>query len=408
MSFRTVFLLGALVGPLSLLAADPDAPRKITVSAGDVDRVESPVRFEVPGLSAGIYGLKSEGVQTVLQVDASGWGVMVEPKLAKGESKVYEIAPASMEEATEQVIAKVEGDVLAFVGAGGPLLSYQMGASKVPEGTSEIFSHGAYLHPVFSPGGKVVTADYPADHQHHRGIWMAWTKTSFEGRSPDFWNMGKDKSGKLTGEVRFDALHESWGGPVYGGFGSSHRHLDHTSGTEKEVLGELWNVRVYRPIMKPVALTLFDFNSVQTTAGAEPLKLPKYHYGGLGVRGNRAWDAEDAVVMLTSNGDDRKKGDATNAKWVYLGGDVEGAKTGMVVLIHPDNFRFPQPLRLNPKHPQLSVAPSQGGDWAIASDTTYVSNYRFVVMDGAPDADLLERLWLDYAKPIMVKVGKGK
>jgi hypothetical protein len=87
-----------------------------------------------------------------------------------------------------------------------------------------------------------------------------------------------------------------------------------------------------------------------------------------------------------------------------MGGDVEGGPTGMAVLIHPTNFRFPQPLRLNPKNPQLCIAPSQGGDWEITPGKPYISRYRLVVADGKADAALLEKLWQDYANPATVKV----
>ena len=147
-----------------------------------------------------------------------------------------------------------------------------------------------------------------------------------------------------------------------------------------------------------------DLVSTQTCAGDEPLKLPKYHYGGLGVRGSALWDAVDKVRMLTSNGDDRVKGDATKAKWVWLGGEVDGQTTGIVVLMHPENFRFPQPLRLNPKNPQLCVAPSADGDWSIEPGKPLVSRYRLVIRDGEPDTAEMERLWTDYAEPPKVEV----
>jgi hypothetical protein len=34
-------------------------------------------------------------------------------------------------------------------------------------------TYRAYLHPLFSPGGVMVTSESPADHPHHNGIWIA-------------------------------------------------------------------------------------------------------------------------------------------------------------------------------------------------------------------------------------------
>jgi hypothetical protein len=299
-------------------------------------------------------------------------------------------------------IAVEKGDgVLKFTADGKPVFTYRMQPGPVPEGVPASYAHGAYLHPVFTPGGKLVTGDFPPDHRHQRGIFFAWTKTEFEGRHPDFWNAGKGD--KIAAEVRFEKLEKSWGGEKEGGFVSQHRWIDHSGGESKDVLHETWEVNVHRSDVGGRVANVIDFVSTQTCAGNSPLKLPKYHYGGLGVRGQALWDPVNAVTMLTSNGDDRVKGDATKAKWAYLGGEADGAPAGIVVLVHPSNFRFPQPWRLNPKNPQLCVAPSQDGDWEITPGKSYVSRYRFIVSDSVADAAWIEKLWADYAEPAAVK-----
>lgn len=297
-------------------------------------------------------------------------------------------------------IAVEKGDrVLNFTVNGKPMFTYQMEAGAVPEGVPEIYAHGAYLHPVFTPSGKLVTGNFPPDHRHQRGIFFAWTKTEFEGRHPDFWNMGKgdQPDGKLQAEVRFGKLEKSWGGEKSGGFVSEHRFIDHGGEAAKDMLLEKWEVTASRIDTGGRAANVIDLVSTQTCAGNSPVSLPKYHYGGLGVRGSAQWDPVDAVTMLTSEGKARKEGDATKAKWVHLGGQVDGQPAGIVVLIHPSNFRFPQPLRLNPKNPQICVAPSQDGDWSIEPGKPYVSRYRILAIDGEPDAAWFEKLWQEYA-----------
>jgi hypothetical protein len=373
----------------------------VTVEAGAYDRRGCVVSLALPPEARGLNTLRAiDGRRFPLQVDASGVATFILERQEKGTTNRFELTKSIEKIAAPSVAGRQEGSVLKFSFGPAPLAHYQMQPSAVPSpDVPEHYRHGAYLHPVFSPGGRVVTGDYPPDHRHQRGLWFSWTKTEFEGRHPDFWNMGKDKGGQFTGEIRFDRLVQSWNGPVHGGFVSRHAWLDHTGGMEKPVLGEIWRVTFYRPVEGPGPAHLIDFISEQQCASSEPLRLPKYHYGGLGVRGNAAWDPVDRVRMLTSNGDDRLKGDSTKAKWVHLGGDVDGAPTGIAVLIHPANFRFPQALRLNPKNPQLCVAPSQDGDWEIKPGETYVSRYRFVVADGGADAEALERWWRDYADP---------
>jgi hypothetical protein len=110
--------------------------------------------------------------------------------------------------------------------------------------------------------------------------------------------------------------------------------------------------------------------------------------------------------FLTSEGKTRENGNETRAKWCYVGGDVDGKPAGIAILCHPDNFRFPQPVRIHPDEPFFCFAPSQLGDWKIEPGKPYGAKYRFVVTDGEPDAKEIERLWRDYAEPVKVTVGK--
>ena len=391
------------------------APNKITVHGGDEDRTNAIVTFEAPKDWRGEYTMSGKDGSAVskLQVDADGRAAMIIEHIAKGEVIAFRPAPFTPPPLPYGVTAEKHGSVLRFTDyAGGkalPMFDYQMEAGDVPEGVVLVFKHGAHLHPVYSPSGKVVTGNHPPDHRWHRGIWMAWTDTEFEGQHPDFWNQGKgdgkDKSGgKLLAEVRFDSLAKMWAGLVRGGFVSKHRFIDHNSGAAKDVLNETWEVTAYAITSGAKPAFVIDFISTQTCAGPSPLKLPKYHYGGLGVRGNVLWDPVEKVTMLTSNGDDRAKGDSSKGKWVHMGGEVDGQATGMAVLIHPDNFRFPQPLRLNPKNPQLCIAPSQDGDWSIEPGKPYVSKYRFIVCDGVADAAMLDAAWKSYAESLKVIV----
>lgn len=74
------------------------------------------------------------------------------------------------------------------------LMSYQAEPGEFPRADiKELFKRGGYLHPITTPSRKVVTDDFPPNHVHHHGVWWAWTSTEFDGRKPDFWNMGDGK-----------------------------------------------------------------------------------------------------------------------------------------------------------------------------------------------------------------------
>lgn len=400
MNHVPLFLAGLLT--LAHFPAQAAALR-ITVQAGEFDRGGAIVSFPVPESARAWPRLETDaGAAVPFQMDGDHLGWFVLDELKAGSQRTFHLkagAPAAPVVAVKQDESRVWLAV-----RDRRVLAYQTTPSTPPPGVAPHYAHGAYLHPVHTPGGRLVTGDYPPDHKHQRGIFFAWTHTEFEGRTPDFWNMGKGNDAKVTAATEFVKLERSWNGAVQGGFVSRHRFVDRLGPTPKTMLDERWQVTLFAAPASSGKAWLFDFVSTQECASASPVRLPKYYYGGLGVRGQAAWDPVEAVTFLTANGDDRKKGDNSKANWVHMGGQVDGAPAGIAVLIHPDNFRAPQPLRLNPKNPQLCVAPSQDGDWEITPGKPYVSRYRFVIADGPADKAELDRLWNDYAKPTTVTV----
>jgi hypothetical protein len=183
------------------------------------------------------------------------------------------------------------------------------------------------------------------------------------------------------------------------------RHLDVSAPSPVVALDESWTVTLYNVPGTAKPVHVFDLVMTQTCATADPLILPEYHYGGLGFRGHDQWNGADRATFLTSEGEtDRVKGNTSRARWVHIGGQIDGATAGIGLLGHPDNFRAPQPLRLHPKEPFICFAPSQLGDWQIEPGQPYVARYRFVVTDGPADAAFLEACWQGYAQSAKVTV----
>ena len=102
-----------------------------------------------------------------------------------------------------------------------PILSYQIETVNPPKGVSPFYRRSAFIHPVYSPGGEVLTRIQAPDHYHHYGIWNPWTLTFIGKREVDFWNLMKGE-----GTVRFAGLISQVEGPVYTGFKSLQEHID--------------------------------------------------------------------------------------------------------------------------------------------------------------------------------------
>jgi hypothetical protein len=292
------------------------------------------------------------------------------------------------------VTAKRDGKQIVFTAGEREVLRYQAEPGELPRpNIKEAFRRGGYLHPIHTPSGRVVTDDYPSNHVHHHGIWMPWTKTEFEGRTPDFWNMGDNK-----GRVEFVEVDRIWNEDGRAGFTARHRFVDLLAQPSKVALQETWEISV-SAFGGDVPRHVIDFRSVQRCATDAPLKLPKYHYGGFGFRGNWAWNGPAAFRVLTSEGEtDRNKANEARGKWCWVGGTLDGQIAGATILCHPSNYRFPQPMRLHPSEPFFCYAPQQLGDMEITPGTPYVSRYRIVVTDGETSREQADAWWKEWSE----------
>ena len=82
---------------------------------------------------------------------------------------------------------------------------------------------------------------------------------------------------------------------------------------------------------------------------------------------------------------------------------VKDAWAGVVIMSHPKNFRFPEPMRIHPMEPFFNFAPSLAGDWTIEPGKDYTFRYRFYVHDGKTNAKVADGFWSDFGEPPRAK-----
>lgn len=379
----------------------------LTVTATEGDRAVQVVTFPIPkGMTGELVARHEGGAILPVQIE-NGQGTVLIPELKAGKSlnlKLESGAPTTGKREPGVVVERTSGSLAISVG-GKPAFSYQMDKEALPRADIKpVYKRAGYIHPIYTAGGTVVSDDYPPQHVHHHGIWTPWTKTTFQGRDVDFWNM----AAKNGATVEFVAVDRTTNGRVYGGFVARHKFVDLTAKPDPVVaLNETWEVTAYDVPMAiaGVPVRVFELKTTQTCATDDPLILPEYHYGGFGFRGRGEWFGEKACNFLTSEGTtDRLKANHERARWVHLWGQLPGGPAGMTVMGHPENFRAPQPVRVHPKEPYVSLIPSQLGEWRIEPGKPYVARYRFVAFDGEPDRARLEAIWNGYAKPVVIKI----
>jgi hypothetical protein len=381
------------------------------VDAGAYDRQNTVVEFQLPmALEPGVYQLHdANGSELSFQVDFKNRGWFILDLLPAGTTARFELHHAADKATTGNsagskeaehlgVTLEMDSSTLTLATSATPVLTYYHSENSPPPTLDNRYRRGGYIHPVYSPTGLILTNHLNVNqHPHHSGIWSAWTRTSFEGRTPDFWNVHSN-----SGRVDVDTLLHFWDGPVVGGLVASHKFIDLSSGEAVVALNELWEVSVYS-MPSHQGFLVFDMTVTQTANTGRPLKLPEYRYGGIGFRGHPDWNDPEKSNFLTSDGLGRD-GHGTRARWAHMGGHTGGKQAGMAILGHPTNYRFPQPMRIHPTEPFFNFAPTQLGDMEILPGMPHVTRLRIVTHDGEPDPALIDRLWNDYAYPPAVTV----
>jgi hypothetical protein len=405
----------------TLGAADPGRI-VVEVEAGPLDRADTPVILAFPRGFETTPAVSLESLDDRQSV-AAQWVPGNSPRLAwvvrdmkAGTRRRYRLISAKDKDATSgSVVACLnDGRALTLQARDRPVLRYNAALVESPAGLDPVYRRSGYIHPLYTPSARVVTGDFCPQHPHQHGFFFAWVNTTFNGHKVDFWNQKAE-----TGRVRHLETLRTTGGPVFGQFTVKLRHEDITGQTHVAVLDELWTVRAYD--LATPGRFLFDFESRQTCVADKPLSVNTYHYGGLGLRGNTAWLDPDAKGndpprpehsnrsdFLTSEGKTRVDGNHTRPRWADLSGELDGKVAGVTILDHPENFRFPQPVRLHPNMPYFCFAPMVPGGFAIEPGQSYVSRYRVSVHDGKPAPADVDRLWRDYAEPPLVRIVSGE
>lgn len=396
----------------------PSAGFTTEISAAGVDRTGSPIQIPLPaGAQAADYYQvidKAAGDTLWGQRDSSRMLViMPEETWDPNTSKTFQVIPyLGTKVPTGVRIDTTGGRIQVFVGA-RPVMNYWRDMQYPADTLPAYYQRNGFIHPMYTPGGQVITDGFPKGHTHQHGIFFAWVRTHYQGMPVDFWNQHQK-----TGTVRHIAVTSVEEGPVFGQFSCElHYMFRPDSTTYTPIVKELWTVRVYARS----DYFLWDLLSQQRGVQDSVLHIEKYHYGGMAVRGSKYWNdldfrqdesnpqnlvGEGQGGFLTSEGKTRIEANHSRPFWVSMYGEVEGAPVGLAAMGHPENFRFPQPVRVHPTMPYFVFTPSVLGPFDLGKEDLFVSRFRFVTHQGKPDPAFLDRIWAQYETPAAISGGE--
>jgi hypothetical protein len=213
---------------------------------------------------------------------------------------------------------------------GEPVFVYNFGMVLAP-GFPEAMRRSSYLHPVYAPGGTVLTDDFNPDHPHHRGISWMWPRVIFEGKEGDIW-MVKDYRQKF---VRWKAretdatqarlaIENGWFDGDRTFVSENVEIIAHAISSHERVLD--FTLR-FEATEKPVEV-------IGTSEG-------KKGFGGFCFRFAPRDGGEAATIIRTDQGIAKKDGVLSRHPWAEITGTFKGQPAGARVDDMPTNPGFP-------------------------------------------------------------------
>ena len=393
---------------------------KFEVLAGNVDRTDCPISLSIDQLNYNsdslklalfeISGKTESAVPCQLETGSGArlWFIL-NGNTAGNTKRTFVLRKvANPQVFSTEIKESVKDGALILSKAGKPILSYQIETVNPPKGVSPLFKRSAFIHPLYSPEGEVLTRIQAPDHYHHYGLWNPWTLTFIGKREVDFWNLYKGE-----GTVRFAGMVSQVEGSVFTGFKSHQEHIDFgAKGADAVAMNELFDVRVWNVANQRY---LFDYMSTLNTSLDSGIMLAAYRYGGgIGYRATEKWHKNNSSV-LTSEGRDRKTADGSNARWVIIEGEsvAKEGHSGILFLSYPANRMHPEPMRVWPEDSNgrgdvyFEFCPIRHKDWKLEKGNDYTLKYRLVVFDGKMTPEEAENYWQAFANPPKIVVENG-
>jgi len=268
---------------------------------------------------------------------------------------------------------------------GSAVLRYNHGTVPVPGGIPPEYARGDYLSPLFGPEGEVLTADYPKDHPHHRGVGWSWPVTRWKEEVRDIWAV----SGVWSRPV---AVRRVACGPVYAVVSVENvwKWGDTTPIVREDVV-----IRAFRS--SPGAKGRFVDLEVRLEGIEDGVAIggrPHAGYGGFGLRGAPAGDRK-----ITLHTDPLES--SPRSSWLDYSGVFAGAKgrSGVTILEHPENLGFPNQLQQYPDCDYVMPACPGDREVPLPKGKTLVLRHRLWVHSGDGVEAALRDVWTAYAKP---------
>lgn len=271
---------------------------------------------------------------------------------------------------------------------GAPVLRYNFATVPVPaalKGRKYAEPRSDYVHPLYGPGGEVLTVDYANDHPHHRGVYWAWPEVYYKDGVRDlhalqklFARPSKLISAGASGGAATIVAENIW-------------KWDDT----EPIVRERATIRV-SPASGGGYFVDFEFSFAALVDGVKVARRGQRAYGGLNIR--TALQGGQKILEHTD-----PAGSEPRRSYAQIAGVPTGGKQGaaLAIIQHAGNPAYPGDWVKFPNLGWLQPTfPASGQKFPLSKDKPLMLRYRLWVQPGrgAGDKDLA-KAWDAYNKP---------
>lgn len=276
---------------------------------------------------------------------------------------------------------------------GKQVFGWQYGPLENPEGGAKFAALSAFIHPLKTPAGFMLTRIQPGDHLHHLGVWWPWKILEVDGKPHITWELqaGEGRSigvsAKITRQSDDQVVLEL-----------RNRHEISRDGIYIPVLDETTTLTFGR-MKKDSYVVDLDIRH-KAVEGWEP-KVAAYRYSGFSWRGPASWNRSNST-MLTSGGHHRDNANHQTADWLMVTGKADSGDAAFLMMsAAAKNAGTPEKLRVWP------TATENGAQFAnfnpVVEETLPLSDprvahrrYRLIAADRIITAPEADKLWADW------------
>ncbi|MES2572779.1 MAG: DUF6807 family protein [Verrucomicrobiota bacterium] len=264
-----------------------------------------------------------------------------------------------------------------FVGpASKPLITYRL---SPPPNSGLPLEAGGYFHPFTTPLGAIVTDFVPADHKHHRGVFLAWVEMH-GAVDADFWGWGAHapiKDRRIVNRAVEIKLSGSF------------------------IITNEWRAAETVLLVEKTSVTTRcgkEANVLDLTYWLTPLSettLARWAFGGFCVRFPKPGEVTiynpKGVVGLPDPSHEKPESDWPAARWyAATWKNADGAKVGVAIV---DDVKNPPSLWHNHRGVRmLNPAITAPAEVILKANTEMVLRYQVVAFDGEVPVVLLDKL----------------